>query len=147
MESKTNRVFNTGAVRDSGDGKGRCDLLPLSVVGSVLEDDVIILLGEYQQTSDLQAVRDACQIICKETDSHTAMLELAKHYEAGAEKYGENNWKLGIPVNLFLDSAIRHYLKHRRGDEDENHLNAVLWNLMCLVWSATRIKENSGAIL
>ena len=32
MDSGERRAFGTGAVRDMAEGKGRCDLLPLSVV-------------------------------------------------------------------------------------------------------------------
>jgi len=27
------RKFNTGAIRDDKEGKGRCDLMPLNVIG------------------------------------------------------------------------------------------------------------------
>ena len=37
--------------------------------------------------------------------------------------------------------AIRHYLKWERGDKDERHDRAVLWNLACLVWT---IKHKDG---
>ena len=33
---------------------------------------------------------------------------LAIHYEKGCKKYGDRNWEKGIPVNSFLDSAVRH---------------------------------------
>lgn len=41
---------------------------------------------------------------------------LAMIYEAGALKYGEHNWKKGIPLSRYLDSAERHLncLKMRR---------------------------------
>ncbi len=37
-DSGKRREFGTGAVRDINEGKGRCDLLPLDVVGE-LEND------------------------------------------------------------------------------------------------------------
>ena len=33
--------FETGAVRDMREGKGRCDLMPLEVVGEWLKDDIL----------------------------------------------------------------------------------------------------------
>ena len=63
------------------------------------------------------------------------LLELSIHYEQGAEKDGENNWQKGLPEWCYLDSAIRHYLKWKRGDKDERHDRAVLWNLSCLMWT------------
>jgi len=40
-----------------------------------------------------------------------------------------------LPEWCYLDSAIRHYLKWKRGDKDERHDRAVLWNLSCLMWT------------
>jgi hypothetical protein len=65
-------------------------------------------------------------------------LELAKHFEEGAEKYGEHNWEKGIPIDSFIDSAVRHYLKYLRGDKDEPHDRAFVWNLMCCAWTVSQ---------
>ena len=62
------------------------------------------------------------------------LLEVAKHFEEGAKKYGENNWQKGIPPKCYIDSAVRHYLKWLRGDKDEPHDRAFVWNLMCCIW-------------
>jgi hypothetical protein len=61
-------------------------------------------------------------------------LEVAKHFEEGAKKYGDNNWRKGIPVYCYIDSALRHYLKWLRGDDDEPHDRAFVWNILCCVW-------------
>lgn len=58
-----------------------------------------------------------------------AILELAKHCENGAKKYGERNVDKGIPQHSFIDSGLRHVFKYLRGDRDENHLVAALWNI------------------
>ena len=63
------------------------------------------------------------------------MLEVSIHYEDGARKYDERNWEIGIPIHCFIDSAVRHYLKWRRGDTDEPHDRAVLWNLLGAWWT------------
>ena len=70
----------------------------------------------------------------RSVDSNTMFLEVAKHFEEGAKKYGENNWQNGIPVHCYIDSAVRHYLKWLRGDMDEPHDKAFVWNLMCCIW-------------
>ena len=77
----------------------------------------------------------------KFTDEYSAWLELAKHYEEGCNKYGERNWEKGIPVHCFIDSAIRHYLKLKRGDIDERHDRAVLWNLYGAMWTIVHHPE------
>lgn len=56
---------------------------------------------------------------------------LAIHYEKGCLKYGDRNWEKGIPVHSFLDSAIRHVAQVIDGRDDENHLIAAIWNLVC----------------
>lgn len=69
------------------------------------------------------------------------MLEASKLYESGANKYGANNWKLGMPVNRYIDSGVRHYLKTIRGDVDEPHYRGFVWNILCAMWTAENIPE------
>ena len=81
--------FESGAVRDMHEGKGRMDLLPW-----------------------------------------TAIMEVSKHCENGAKKYGEHNVDKGIPTNSLCDSAARHLAKYLEGWTDEPHLVAAAWNLL-----------------
>lgn len=46
-DSGKRREFKTGAVRDICKGKGRCDLLPLDVVGNLEKDPLLIGINEY----------------------------------------------------------------------------------------------------
>jgi len=48
----------------------------------------------------------------------------------GAAKYGENNWKKGIPVSDLLNHAIRHIYMYLEGDVSEDHLGHAAWNLL-----------------
>ena len=59
-----------------------------------------------------------------------AIMEVSKHCEAGALKYGEHNVDKGIPTHSLLDSAIRHAAKYLDGWTDEPHLVAAAWNLL-----------------
>lgn len=88
-DSGTRRAFESGAVRDMSEGKGRMDLLPWS-----------------------------------------AIMEVAKHCENGAKKYGEHNVDKGIPTHSLCDSAARHLAKYLDGWTDEPHLLAAAWNLL-----------------
>ena len=88
-DSGERTTFETGAVRDMHEGKGRMDLLPWA-----------------------------------------AIMEVSKHCEAGAIKYGEHNVDKGIPTHSLLDSAIRHEAKYLDGWTDEPHLLAAAWNLL-----------------
>lgn len=88
-DSGNRRAFESGAVRDMAEGKGRMDLLPWA-----------------------------------------AIMEVAKHCENGAKKYGEHNVDKGIPTHSLCDSAARHLAKYLDGWDDEPHLLAAAWNLL-----------------
>lgn len=141
-DSGDRRTFDTGAVRDMQAGKGRCDLMPLSVVATLLEnltggDYVIREIARYtklQKTTCLYRALIGFSTVAYNNSLETMILEVAKHFEEGAKKYGENNWQKGLPTNCYIDSAIRHYLKWRRGDKDEPHDRAFVWNIMCCIW-------------
>ena len=59
-----------------------------------------------------------------------AIMEVSKHCENGALKYGEHNVDKGIPTSSLCDSAARHLAKHIDGWTDEPHLVAAAWNLL-----------------
>lgn len=134
--------FASGAVRDMRAGKGRCDLMPLEVVANYICDDnestdsILWSLNMFLKTNSAaylySALNDFDALVY--ADSYTMFLEVAKHYEEGAKKYGENNWQKGMPTWCYIDSAIRHYLKWCRGDIDEPHDRAFVWNLLCCIW-------------
>lgn len=85
---------------------------------------------------DVQGGKGRCDLL-----PACAILRLAKHYEAGAEKYEERNWEKGIPMHSFLDSALRHILKYLDGQIDEDHLCAAAWNLMGAMWTEEKRPE------
>lgn len=58
------------------------------------------------------------------------IMEVSKHCEEGAEKYGEHNVDKGIPLHSLCDSAARHLAKFIAGEVDEDHLRAAAWNLL-----------------
>ena len=88
-DSGNRTQFESGAVRDMHEGKGRMDLLPWA-----------------------------------------AIMEVSKHCEAGAKKYGEHNVDRGIPTSSLCDSGMRHLAKYLDGWTDEPHLLAACWNLL-----------------
>ena len=59
-----------------------------------------------------------------------AIMEVSKHCEAGAKKYGEHNVDRGIPTSSLCDSGMRHLAKYLDGWTDEPHLLAAAWNLL-----------------
>ena len=58
------------------------------------------------------------------------IIEVSRHCEEGAKKYGENNVDKGIPLHSLADSAMRHMAKFIAGHNDEDHLRAAAWNIL-----------------
>lgn len=146
LDSGNRREFETGAVRDMAVGKGRCDLMPLEVVRIILgHDEIIYFLSEFMKSYSTHNLYSALTEFAEThyEDEETMLLEVAKHFEQGALKYGENNWQKGLPSSCYIDSAIRHYLKFLRGDEDEPHDRAFVWNLMCCIWEVDHHDSNN----
>lgn len=69
-----------------------------------------------------------------------ALYRLAKHFENGAVKYSPNNWRKGIPLSRYMDSAFRHWCAILDGAKDEDHAASVLWNMACFIETAHMIE-------
>lgn len=143
-DSGKRREFETGAVRDIQEGKGRCDLMPLDVLAEHMEDSILLFIYQFTTNGNpghLYRVLDEVPGRLHLGDRPNMYLQVAKHFEEGAKKYGENNWQKGIPVNCYINSAVRHYLKWLRGDKDEPHDRAFCWNIMCAIWTCKHKPE------
>jgi len=70
-----------------------------------------------------------------------AIFRLARHFENGAVKYGDNNWKKGQPLMRYLDSALRHLFNLLMGKQDEDHATACVWNVMAFIETKQMIAE------
>jgi hypothetical protein len=142
-DSGTRREFGTGAVRDIQEGKGRCDLLPLGVIADYLKDPVLMPISRYVDSGIVVHLYEALTNFHRQVgwDYPTMFLEVSKHFEEGAKKYGEFNWQKGIPTHCYVDSMVRHYLKWMRGDGDEDHARAFVWNVICCVWTCNHKPE------
>lgn len=145
LDSGNRREFASGAVRDIQEGKGRCDLLPIDVVGIHMHDPVFTYIDLFQDTGDEKHLYDVIDQVTMRhkmfESEETMFLEVAKHFEEGCKKYGENNWRKGIPAHCYIDSAVRHYLKYLRGDTDEPHDRAFVWNILCCIWTCLNKPE------
>lgn len=136
-DSGKRRKFDSGAVRDIAGGKGRCDLLPLVTIGEMNEDLILQEIGKYVYDGAKRHIENALRMFIKMRylTCHDAMLEVSKHYEDGAIKYQPRNWEKGIPHHCYVDSGVRHYFKYMRGDTDEPHDRAFIWNMLGLLWN------------
>lgn len=152
LDSGHRQEFESGAVRDISEGKGRMDLLPLDVVADLLRYDnridpcvkgidildcITLYMRGPHDPSDEKLIFHALFTFGRENgwELPTMILHVSKHFEAGCNKYGERNWEKGIPAHCYIDSALRHYFKWMRGDIDEPHDRAFVWNLLCLLWT------------
>lgn len=144
-DSGNRTEFETGAVRDIQEGKGRFDLMPMDVLRAITKDQFFVSLEAFRRHGYdeflIDAFREASNDFYGFAYEYEAILDLAKHFEEGAKKYGENNWQKGIPVSRYIDSACRHYCKARAKMNDESHDRACLWNLMCAYWTAVHKPE------
>lgn len=150
LDSGDRTEFETGAVRDMREGKGRCDLMPLGVIGCFYtltqgsESTPSIIFGNlafFTETGRTDYLYRVLRYFDGFDNYETMFLEVSKHFEEGAKKYGENNWQKGIPVRCYIDSAVRHYLKYLRGDKDEPHDRAFVWNILCAIWTCIHKPE------
>ena len=137
QDSGYRREFDTGAVRDISDGKGRCDLLPLDVIADMVDDVILESIYDFIFTGNKQYIINVIAWFSDRSfgNLETSIIEVSKHYEEGCKKYGDRNWEKGIPLHCYIDSGVRHYLKFIRGDNDERHDRAFLWNMLGLLWT------------
>ena len=162
-DSGERREFESGAVRDLAEGKGRMDLVPLDVAALFLqayedpgEKKLTFQQGATLVLSEMNKFIDSCRsgepqvkyiytamVIESQMfypDPYTTIMEVSKQYEDGAKKYCDRNWEKGIDVHCFCDSACRHLMKVGRDSPDDPepvfvHQKAALWNLFSLAWT------------
>lgn len=126
------------------------DCTPASILNDIANEhmlDAIIkitILKYYNTDSAIDAM--CCQI---EAGAFleccwNMFLDLAIHFQKGAEHYGERNCQKGIPKWSFKDSAMRHASQTFAGKTDEPHTILVVWNCWLFVWSEIHEKVNKG---
>jgi hypothetical protein len=70
-----------------------------------------------------------------------AIRKMARRFEDGATKYGRDNWQKGIPLSRYVDAIFRHTLAAVEGQQDEDHIGAVLWNAAAWAWTEQAIEN------
>lgn len=74
---------------------------------------------------------------------------VAIHLVKGAEKYGRDNWRKANSeeeLTRFKSSALRHIFQWLRGDTDEDHMAAVVFNLFSAEYVKERLNSNSFTV-
>lgn len=68
-----------------------------------------------------------------------AIIEMAKAFTYGAQKYSAHNFKLGIKYSRLIDAALRHLLAFNSGEDidsesNNNHLGHALASMAMLTY-------------
>jgi hypothetical protein len=134
-----NAEVNKNSIKQSKFESSRFDLMPLEVVCHILNprgnlDKVVRDIAnfmKYNETGYLYSAIESFQSMAYRNSCYTMLLDVSKYFE----EY-KNDWQKGTPVNQYINAAIQHYLKWFRGDTDEAHDRAFVYNLMCCIWEA-----------
>ena len=135
--------FENGAVREIREDNGRCDLLPLKQVAMLFDNDYIVKtalegIDDYiysgKKDGIISALKAFCKFECRDSMPEMILM-VSHHYKDALSKYPERNWEKGLPTHSFVDSGVRHLLKIARGDQDEPHNNAFIWNMFGILWN------------
>ncbi len=86
------------------------------------------------------AVRDNSEKPRIELISPYALIREGEWMRLSSIKYGENNWKNGMPFVRTMGSLIRHAVYYLLGDDKEDHLAAIRTNAGFLIDFEERIK-------
>jgi len=62
--------------------------------------------------------------------SSVGLRRIAETYGEGAIKYGDHNWRKGIPLSNIMNHAIAHIVAYLSGDSSEDHLAHAAWNII-----------------
>ena len=64
-------------------------------------------------------------------------------YARGAEKYGRHNWQKADSTEefeRFKRSLFRHWMQYLAGDREEDHIAAVVWNAICIMYMEQKLE-------
>lgn len=150
--------FETGSLKEIVVGRGRYDLLPLSTLSRFTEyEEVSIVLAQIDKALHADSIDDkidsldsALRAMIKQFTGQPyiegVIHDLAVLYEAGAIKYAERDWEKGRPMEVFIDSTLRHFFQALNGQTDEDHKTAAMWNLLGCIDTIIRLPEMAYTI-
>jgi hypothetical protein len=134
--------FPTGAHRDTEDGKLKLQYVPFKLLVELArkvgnEKDYLFIDRSQKQ------IQDATGELRHDLIPQVALDRLAALYARGEQKYGANNWQKGISMMRTFGSLLRHAYAWVLGDTSEDHLAAVIWNAIALMWLEREIANYS----
>lgn len=104
-------------------------------MGDIKSGKFVIKDSGKRQSFKGGAVRDTAEgkpryeLIPKE-----ALRRIAMHYANGAKKYSDDNWAKGMPYRRAYASMLRHAFAFADHDTTEDHLAAVCFNAMAIMY-------------
>lgn len=106
-----------------------------------MSDEFIVNNGGEQTEFDTGARRDTQKGKTRYDLIHPLLLErLADHLAKGAAYYGEGNWEKGIPISNCYASMFRHMMAWRNGEREEDHLAAIVFNVMAIMFVEREVR-------
>jgi hypothetical protein len=125
--------FPTGARRDTEKGKLKLQDIPFKALVELArkagDDDDYMFIDRHEKP-----IHEATGEQRHDLIPSVAMERLAALYARGEAKYGANNWQKGINLRRTFGSLLRHAFAWFLGDTSEDHLAAVIWNAIALLW-------------
>ena len=86
-----------------------------------------------QETFDSGAVRQRLDDVRYDLVSPFALRRLAMTCANGARKYGDHNWRKGMPFSALLNHILEHLTLYLAGENGEDHLAHAAWGLFALM--------------
>lgn len=127
-----------GMVRDTETGKTRWDLIPDNVFFFYYGTGVTTkIINAYHDKDWVIFLAELIKLECG-GDAIAYWKRQAELMTRGAEKYGEENWKLGKGKDAherYRKSLNRHFKQWLMGDREEDHAVACAFNINGLLYT------------
>ena len=108
--------------------------------GDIVVEKIVDFMEWQEKEYLIEAVYECYVLLTGSAlNEDKAIIEIAKVLQEGAEKYEPNNWRL-IPQEEHINHALIHYVAHRVGDTQDEHLQHCMTRLMMAF--ATAKSEN-----
>lgn len=114
--------------------------------GFVTKDSGDRTLYPSGMTRDIQKEKPRFDLLVPESQEYEELVltRLAELMARGIEKYGERNWEKANSEDErrhFRSSAFRHFIQWFSGKRDEDHLAAVIFNLIGSDYVERRLRK------
>ena len=93
-----------------------------------MEDKIVYESGAARSKMEVR-----WDLLCEEF-----IRDMAIVMKEGADKYGDDNWKGGVPEGVTMNHLLEHLYQWQIGDRSEPHLAKVAINAMFLDWYEQR---------